>query len=81
MIIQMTIPQSRDAAPAHVNPLQWHQAMGYARQACARIFRDGGTPRDAMAAFGLAGAVGVDWSRAVERIAEQLSGAQQRRAA
>lgn len=28
----------------HINPVQWHQAVGYARQACARFFRDGSTP-------------------------------------
>ena len=37
----------------HVNPLQWHQAVGVARQSCARFFRDGGAPADALLAFGL----------------------------
>ena len=37
----------------HINPLQWHQSLGYARQVAARIFRDGGSPLDAMKAFGL----------------------------
>ena len=37
----------------HVNPLQWHQAVGIARQSCARFFRDGGAPADALLAFGL----------------------------
>ena len=40
-------------SPHHINPAQWQQAMGYARQACARIFRDGGTPAEACRAFGL----------------------------
>ena len=39
--------------PRHVNSVQWEQAIGYARQACARIFRDGGTPATALGAFGL----------------------------
>jgi hypothetical protein len=59
----------------HINPLQWHQAIGLARQSCARIFRDGGTPADALAAFGLARASGersADWSKVVEIIAEGL---------
>ena len=30
--------------PRHLNSVQWEQALGYARQACARIFRDGGSP-------------------------------------
>jgi hypothetical protein len=59
-------------APDHINPFQWHQAMGVARQACARIFRDGGRPADALAAFGLKDAVSKDWSKTVEAIAEAL---------
>ena len=35
----------------HINPMQWHQAVGFARQSCARIFRDGGKPQDALSAF------------------------------
>jgi hypothetical protein len=68
--------------PDHINPLQWHQALGVARQACARIFRDGGTPADALKAFGApATAVAVDWAKAVDQIAERLCAAPLRRAA
>ena len=68
--------------PDHINPVQWHQALGYARQACARIFRDGGTPRDALGAFGLApGGGSVDWSKAVELVAEVLCARPMRKAA
>lgn len=81
MVIQMTMPQTRDAAPSYVDPLQWHQAMGFARQACARIFRDGGSAQDALAAFGLKGSAGADWGRTVEQIAEQLTAAPLRRVA
>ena len=57
----------------HINPVQWQQAMGYARQACARIFRDGGSPGDAVRAFELAmGEATTDWSTAVDRIAQVL---------
>ena len=65
------------------NPLQWHSAMGVARQICARIFRDGGTPADAIAAFDLPaqGAVAVSWSKAVEMIAERLCQGEMRKAA
>jgi hypothetical protein len=80
MIISMTNARS-DIAPAHINPILWHQSIGYARQACARIFRDGGTPVDALQAFGLSASGVADWSRVVERIAEQLSSAPVRRAA
>ncbi|MEE9589370.1 MAG: hypothetical protein V3V97_15265 [Hyphomicrobiaceae bacterium] len=60
--------------PQHVNPAQWSNALGYARQSCARIFREGGSPTDAMTAFGLRSRErkGADWSRAVERIAMSL---------
>ena len=59
--------------PAHFNPVQWNQALGVSRQTCARIFRDGGKPADAMQAFGLAsGDPAIDWSKAVDLIAQQL---------
>jgi len=67
----------------HINPLQWHQAMGVARASCARFFRDGGTPLDALRAFGLGAddRSAHDWSRAVEAIAESLCAAPMKRAA
>ncbi len=59
--------------PKHINPVQWHQAMGYARQACARVFRDGGNPADALRAFGIShGPDGQEWDKAVEAIAQSL---------
>ena len=71
----------REAGPAHINPVQWNQALGYARQACARIFRDGGSPADAISAFGLEAQNATDWSRAVELVAESLTRSPVRRAA
>jgi putative protein kinase ArgK-like GTPase of G3E family len=62
--------------PRHINSVQWEQAVGYARQACARIFRDGGSPTTALKAFGLTDAGGTGWSTAVDRIAQALSGRQ-----
>lgn len=58
----------------HINPLQWHPAMGVARQICARVFRDGGSPADAVTAFGLGAPEGdaLTWSKAVETIAHKL---------
>lgn len=77
MIVSLPMSQSakrpREAAPAHVDPIHWHQSVGYARQACARIFRDGGSPANALEAFGLDGRGETDWARAVERIAEALT--------
>ena len=69
-------------SPRHINPVQWQQAMGYARQACARIFRDGGTPADAVRAFGLpATGPAADWSTAVDRISQSLCAPGLRKAA
>lgn len=69
--------------PVHVNPVQWQQAQGVARQACARFFRDGGSATDALQAFGLDAAEveSADWSRAVDTIAQSLCVTPVRRAA
>lgn len=58
----------------HINPLQWHQAVGFARQACARVYRDGGSAADALRAFGLAVEknAAADWSKTVDKIAVHL---------
>lgn len=81
MIISMTSRTAREAGPEHINPLQWHQSMGVARQACARIFRDGGSAADALTAFGMNNDGIEDWSKAVEMIAERISDPRARRAA
>jgi hypothetical protein len=68
--------------PAHINPIEWHQAVGVARQSCARFFRDGGTAKDAMLAFGADGAADeADWGKAVEAIAFVLCARGHKRAA
>ena len=60
--------------PNHINSVQWTQAVGYSRQACARVFRDGGSPVDALTAFGVEAddTEHQDWSRAVDLIATSL---------
>jgi hypothetical protein len=70
-------------SPHHVNPLQWHHAVGVARQSCARFFRDGGTPADALGAFGVAAdeKMSEDWGKAVDAIAAVLCAPPARRAA
>ena len=76
--------EAEEMNPDHINPIEWHQSLGIARQSCARVFRDGGMPADALAAFGLKseGATpDLDWSRAVEIIAQSLCGQPMRRAA
>lgn len=69
-----TARDTLEASPAHLDPAQWHQAVGVARQACARIFRDGGSPADALSAFHVKVSTcdGLDWSKAVTRVAETL---------
>lgn len=71
--------------PDHINPLQWHQAQGVARQSCSRVFRDGGTPGDALAAFGIKRSAAdkgeLTWAKAVECVAEALCAQPARRAA
>jgi hypothetical protein len=70
-------------SPYHVNPLQWHQAVGIARASCARFFRDGGKPEDALHAFGVPADARTagDWGKAVDAIAAMLCAAPARRAA
>jgi hypothetical protein len=68
--------------PRHINPLQWNEAVGYARAVCARIFRDGGGPAEAVRAFGLTVVdAALDWSIAVDRIALALCAAPLRKVA
>ena len=33
------------STPSHLNSMQWQQALAVSRDVCARVFRDGGTPR------------------------------------
>lgn len=71
------------SAPAHVNPIQWHQALSVSRQTCARVFRDGGTPAEALAAFGLKPGTGekLSWEKAVDVIAAEICAHSMARAA
>ncbi|MEZ5850458.1 MAG: hypothetical protein R3D68_07400 [Hyphomicrobiaceae bacterium] len=72
---------ANEVGPQNVNPILWNQSVGYARQICARIFRDGGAPADAVVAFDIAGDTATDWSKAVELIAHALSTTPMKRAA
>jgi hypothetical protein len=67
--------------PDYVSPIQWHQVIAVSRQECARIFRDGGTPQDALVAFGLSRDEKVDWERVVDLIAIELCAHPVKRAA
>lgn len=57
--------------PDHVNPVQWSQAVGYARQTCAKMFAKGCAPADAIAAYGFK-VDHADWAKAIELIAETM---------
>ena len=68
--------------PRHINPQQWQHAIGIARQACAGIFRDGGSPADALEAFGIMTSESAsNWQQAVESIAHSLCAVPLKRAA
>jgi hypothetical protein len=73
------------SVPDYLSPIQWHQAVAVSRQECARIFRDGGMPQDALAAFGLSVDVsanaGASWERVVDQIAAELCAHPMKRAA
>ncbi len=81
MIVMFPRETTLEASPRHINPIAWHQSLGIARQACARIFRDGGAPKDALAAFGIKGGAATDWSHAVDLIAESMASMPHRKAA
>lgn len=80
---RVDIQETKPMTPDHINPLHWNQSLGLARQSCARIFRDGGAPADAMRAFGLAteAVTSADWGKAVDAIAEVLCQTPDRRVA
>jgi len=69
------------SVPDHLSPIQWHQAVAVSRQECARIFRDGGAPHDALSAFGLSSADAKSWERAVDLIAAEICSRPVKRAA
>jgi hypothetical protein len=56
--------------PRHVQPRQWHQAIGLAREVCARYFLDGRSPADVVRAHGLAPLDTGGWAHAVNMLAE-----------
>lgn len=60
-------------SPISVGSIEWTQATGYARQFCAHVFRDGGSPASALQSHGIVAAVDADdWGKAVELIAETI---------
>jgi len=71
------------ATPDHINPIQWQTALDVSRQTCASVFRDGGTPREALAVHGLLRdeIEELSWEKAVDRIAAGLCAHELARAA
>ncbi len=69
------------SVPDHLSPIQWHQAVAVSREQCARIFRDGGSPRDALVAFGMTAENDANWERVVDLVASELCAHPMKRAA
>jgi hypothetical protein len=69
------------SVPDYLSPIQWHQAVAVSRQESARIFRDGGAPKDALVAFGLSTSDAPNWDRAVDLIAAEICSRPVKRAA
>ena len=69
------------SVPDHLNPMQWHQAVAVSRERCALIFRDGGSPKDALAAFGLRSDEDANWERVVDLLAVEICAHPVKRAA
>lgn len=55
----------------HIDPAEWAMAVEQARHVCARLFRDGATPADALVAMGVSPVSGNenDWATTVDKIA------------
>jgi hypothetical protein len=56
--------------PRHVHPLRWREAIDVARDICARFFRDGRSPADAVRSVGLTTSGAATWAHAVNVLAE-----------
>jgi hypothetical protein len=69
------------SVPDYLSPIQWQQAIAVSRQECARIFRDGGTPQDALIAFRLRPDESANWERVVDLVAGEIFAHPAKRAA
>ncbi len=60
-------------SPTNINAIEWAQANDRARHVCARVFRDGGSPADALKSHGVTETCDAnDWGKAVELVAQAL---------
>lgn len=56
--------------PENINPQEWEQALTQARSICMRLFKKGGTPLDALKAYGIHHICShPNWGVAIETIA------------
>lgn len=56
--------------PDYVNPVEWELALSMARSICADMFRKGGTPLDALRAYGIERSFShPNWQNAIDIIA------------
>jgi len=57
--------------PANINHVEWELALSLGRSICADFFKKGGTPADALTAYGTAPRRGelANWKVAIETIA------------
>ena len=61
----------QNQSPVNINAIEWAQANDRARHICARVFRDGGAPIDALTFHGVRSDCDAhDWGKAVELLAE-----------
>ncbi|MEO0730388.1 MAG: hypothetical protein AAFR23_01425 [Pseudomonadota bacterium] len=63
-------------APKHMAPAQWTTAQGVARAVCAKVFREGGSPVDALRLNGVsveADPAEMSWSQAVDLLANAVA--------
>lgn len=56
--------------PDYVNPIEWELALSMARSICADVFREGGTPKDALRTYGVRQTLThPNWQTAIDIIA------------
>lgn len=56
--------------PFNLNPVEWELALSMARSICADIFKKGGTPADALTAYGMRRSYShPNWQNAIDAIA------------
>ncbi len=60
------------SAPRGCPPVQWEQAIGLARHTCAKVYRDGGSPAEALFSAGADNSADASWDTAIRALARQF---------